>query len=117
MPRIKLTDQERAARKKASWSKAGKPNPSGMIGTPELWASIAESIIGKISNIDFTIQQKPDTLLNIFGFTSLPTFKELQSARNKLLMEKGIHPDHGGSEEMCRKVLEAYEQLKSRILK
>ena len=118
MPRVKLTDEERAAKKKAQWAKlaAGTPNTTGMVGTPELWASIAETVVSRIGRLDFSKVQPHSTLLEIFGFTAVPTYKELVAARNKLLREDGIHPDHGGSDAMCRKVLEAYEQLKKIVL-
>ena len=120
MARPRLTDAERAdreAKRKASWKieNVGSPNPSGVKGDHNLWASIAESVVGKVRKLDFSLDNKILTLLDIFGFTVLPTLKELITARNKLLLVDGIHPDKGGSVEMTRKVLEAFEILKKQI--
>ena len=115
MARVRLTDAEREAKRKASWLNNGSPNPSGVKGDPNLWKQIADSVIGKVRNLDFSVDNKLQTLLDIFGFTAMPTLIELNAARRKLLLVDGIHPDRGGSAEMTRKVLEAYEIIKKQI--
>lgn len=117
MARVKMTEEERVAKKKAAWAKivAGRPNPDGIIGSPDLWADIAATITGKLGKMDFTREQTGDALLDIFGFKKMPTLAELKTARARLLLHEGIHPDRGGSAEMTRKVLAAYEQLKRKI--
>ena len=119
MARAKMSEAEREAKKKASWAKivGGRPNPEGIVGSPSMWAGIAASIAGKLADMDF---EQPfvgsgDVLLDLFGFKKMPTMAELKSARNRILMEKGIHPDHGGTEEMFRKFNTAYERLKERV--
>jgi len=119
MPRKILTDEQRKAKKKAAWAKvvAGKPS-LGVAGTPEMWARIAESMGARFSRIwvpEFQADTHLAALLEVFGFDAMPTLAELKAQRRRILLGDGVHPDRGGSGEMTRKVLEAYDFLASRI--
>ena len=96
---------------------AGKPS-LGVAGNPEMWARIAETLGARFSRV-WTPEFKADAhlaaLLSVFGFSELPTLADLKAARKRLLIGEGIHPDHGGSDEMTRKVLEAFEFLALQI--
>lgn len=117
MARATLTDERRAAKKKAAWDKikAGRPNPSGRKGTEQVWAGIADSILSEwFPGIVF---QKPEgtreqQMLARLGLKTRPgTLAELRKAFGD--SSKATHPDLGGSAAAFRDVVEAWGELKT----
>lgn len=116
MPRIKLTDEERFAKKKErsrfSFSEAAYKNrydASKGFGSADEWIKAAEALVGgrlvlmhnvKTANADLTL----------FGLTELPDSVELlkKAYRNSLFV---YHPDHGGSDAQAIAARDAFERL------
>ena len=116
MPRVLLTEEQKRERKRAAFAKvvAGKPNPSGRRGSPEVWASIADELMNEyFPGVVFTspaTASRENKLLALLNLTALPSsLEELKTARNKALMT--AHPDKGGTAEATREVLRAYGEL------
>jgi len=78
---------------------------SGRRGSKAEWLAGARMIVG--------MAEEYHKYLSIFGFTTLPTRKQLRTAW-KLRM-KDIHPDVGGSDKDAALVNEAYEELSKLI--
>jgi hypothetical protein len=51
--------------------------------------------------------------LKIMGFSVMPTIAELKTAYRKAMMT--YHPDKGGTEEQCKKIMAAYSVLLEKL--
>lgn len=101
MSRPRLNNKERA---KDAWSenqfKKGRP------GNEKQWRAAAHDRFD--SEVEEEISNNP--YHNILGLKSAPkNIEELKRARNKMMMKN--HPDLGGSEEVAKKINEAFENL------
>ena len=116
MPRVRLTDEEREARRKErarhSFSDAAyshyNPRQDGYGSTDE-WIAAAEAIAGGATILTTkTTSINPD--LVIMHLTDWPAdIAGLKRAfRNSLFL---CHPDYGGSNEATRELLAAFERL------
>ena len=121
MPRAKLTDAEREERRRErsrrSFSEAAyrhyDPVQEGY-GSPEEWIRAAEGMangsagFGRIEGTRSPAKINAD--LQLFGLNEIPRAKqELLRAFRAAAM--AAHPDHGGTNEAIRAVLEAYQRL------
>jgi hypothetical protein len=122
MARVKMSDEEREAKRKAraaiSFSNAAyqhyDPAMEGY-GNLDDWLAVAEALAAAKG---FTGASKPRTTrftgrqsdLIALGLDVMPAdLTALKSAFRKKMF--GAHPDHGGSNEAARLVIEAYTRL------
>lgn len=89
----------------------------GVAGDARLWSAMAESLAARLGRLDFksACSGKLAEVLDIFGFSSVPSLADLKKARARLLLAEGIHPDKGGTAAEAAKVIEAYQFLKRQI--
>lgn len=118
MGRPRLSPEERETRRKAriafQFSDAAyehyDPSVEGY-GNAEEWARIAEELFGKAPP---TRRFTKNDWLTILGINYMPkTLDELKTVFRKAMMK--AHPDHGGTSEAARDVLEAYARIKSQM--
>jgi hypothetical protein len=116
MPRVKLTDEERAARIKArtvySFSDAAYKHydESEGFGSADEWIRIAEALLGGGAKLVFSKEDKNSKDLAYLNLFEMPATPELlkKAFRNSLFI---YHPDHGGSNEAVREAMAAFERL------
>ena len=124
MPRARLTDAEREERRRErsrrSFSEAAYRHydPAEGYGSPEEWMRAAEGMangsagFGRIEGAKSPARTTAD--LRAIGLDGMPqTKQELLRAFRAAAMT--AHPDHGGSNEAIRAVLEAYQRLLAQI--
>ena len=121
MPRAKLTDAEREARRrersKHSFSAAAYRHYDAEqegYGSPEEWIRAAEGMAGGQGRFERIEGAKSPEAINgdllLLNLHQMPESKpELLRAFRPAAMK--AHPDHGGSNEAIRAVLEAYQRL------
>jgi hypothetical protein len=118
MGRPRLTDEEREARRKErsrkSFSDAGfrHYDTSEGFGSADEWIGIAEAVAEGLGFL-FTrpsAGKRIDPDLAILNLDKMPdTIAGLKTAFRKVMQV--VHPDHGGTNEACRKALEAFSRL------
>jgi len=102
MPRKRLTDEERAERKRKAWDPNQFKKRSGA-GNADQWKRAAAHLT---SDDDSAAEY-----LAVLGLNELPkTLADLKKAR-RIAMQK-VHPDLGGTEKEAQAVNQAYEHLK-----
>ena len=103
MPK-RLTDEERAQRKKDSWAKlfaSYKTYDDGKRGSADQWKQVAQ----------YTTSSH-DANLQLLNLTSMPnSIDELKTAWKKIISVQ--HPDLGGDTANATKINDAYSQLKN----
>ena len=102
MGRPKLSEEERAERKKSAWN----PNQfrkTATNGSSDQWSAAARMLIqGQATGAQ--------ELLALLGLDEMPkSVGELQKARRKAMRK--AHPDVGGSEAAAQEINHAYEQV------
>lgn len=117
MPRVVLTPEEREVRRRArarrSFSNAAykhyDPKAEGF-GSAEEWVRAAERLAAGIPAFARSIGKAPSTDLAALFLDAMPeTVEALKRAfRNAMMV---AHPDHGGTNEQARAVLESYKRL------
>jgi len=112
MPRVRLTDEERAAKKKERWRKINSGEAYAKYddrlgrGSAEEWAKTAEAFVN--GNTTLLIPANDDLML--LGLDAIPeTKKLLYRAYRKTA--RTAHPDSGGSDAAFIAVKAAYERL------
>jgi hypothetical protein len=116
MPRARMSDAERQAKRKARNAftfsdrayKHYDPRTEGY-GGPDQWETIAEQLFGKVvAHGEFA------RYLTVLALTVMPSsLAELVTAFRAAMFK--AHPDHGGTDAEARAVLEAYAVLKKKI--
>ncbi len=74
------------------------------------WKRAWDEVMGHEDALRFLGQDSP---LTVMGFDSLPTAAELKKRYRDLMMLH--HPDKGGSEELTKKIIAAYSELKNKV--
>ena len=116
MARVRMTDAEREAKRRAriahSFSNAAYNHydTSDGFGSFEEWIRAAEMLTGGVATTRNEMQDDLDFLLLDTMPASLADLKK--AFRNAMFV---YHPDHGGSNEQARKALEAFGRLKSKF--
>lgn len=109
MPRRILTPEEREERRRANVAKflSSHRTHDGEWGDPAMWRRMAQGLL----------QKAPDELhvmLARLGLEAMPASPAaLKTARNRALFS--AHPDQGGTDQMAKDVLMAYEWLLIRM--
>lgn len=103
-------ERRAAERKRAFWAgethKTYDPKVEGF-GSPDEWEQMAFARFGMLPPARMGGLTEELVLLNL---AARPTMlAELKSAFRKAMMK--AHPDHGGSNEMARRVMEAFAKL------
>jgi len=109
MARYRLSDEERAQRKAENVARilAGRPNPTGHVGSEKLWRKLAESALMEKSG------RTGDPDLDMFGLSAQCTLGEIKAAYRRLMKE--LHPDLGGDVELAKAANAAYDRLRVRF--
>lgn len=125
MPRARLTDAEREERRRErsrrSFSEAAyhhySPAKEGY-GSPDEWMRAAEEMangsagFGRIEGTKSPAKTNAD--LQALGLDEVPRTKQ-ELLRTFRAAAMTAHPDHGGSNEAIRAVLDAYQRLLMQI--
>jgi len=124
MARPRLTDAERAQRKRENLEKVlrGKPNPSGHVGSEKLWRGAAEQVFeqvtgGKVFGEENETFFRPtgDRDLDFFGLTMTASWQDITKAYRAKM--KKVHPDSGTEPdlEMSKTTNTTYDRLRVRF--
>mgnify|MGYP001618457373 CR=1 FL=1 len=108
--RPRLTDEERAQRKRDSWNAILSQTRPYKVPTVD---EFVEDFVRRFGGVAVNTRETADEMLVYFGLPTTFTFQELRSKfREKISV---VHPDHGGSLDEARKCLSFYEALKARV--
>lgn len=120
MPRARLTEEERAERKRRAFAGAKfrqyDPNDGIGPGDPRQWRAAAGAAIG---GDGFTLEasqpaRRRNADLEMLNLTTMPTDKSALH-RAYRLAQRLAHPDAGGSDAKFIAVSEAYARLKAKL--
>lgn len=111
MPRKKLTDVEKAERKKRQWDPAFQKK-TDFRGKQEDWAEAGRLLLEKMGRLNQADLKK---YLDILGLEKIPANQpDLQRARRQAM--RHAHPDLGGSEKAAKLINEAFLKLQKEII-
>jgi len=122
-----------------NWDKYKTYDDSQGRGNPDIWKIIFESIFGEIPKGDFESEffkkfeketndfGKQKSYKNYFGTklkydsknnTSLSACKSMEELKKEFRSQMMIHhPDKGGNEETCKKIIAEYERMSYKLIK
>lgn len=106
MARKRLTDEERAEKRRRVWA---EPTNKGKPGNADQWRNAAKDRVGILEDVNLK------AYCTVLGLESMPkTQRELVKARNASMKE--YHPDvEGGSTVRAQKINEAFLMLSEHL--
>lgn len=108
--RPRLTDEERAQRKRDSWNAILNQTRPYKVPTVD---EFVEDFVRRFGGVAVDTRETADEMLVYFGLPTTFTLQELKTAfREKIRI---VHPDKGGSLDEARKCISFYEALKARV--
>ena len=98
-------------RKRNIWT---DPAPYGTYkgepGSPQQWRQAFDEVWRYASGVDTSDVKIGESPYAVLGLPNSASFDEVKASFKKLVLKH--HPDHGGDNETCRRVIAAFKQIK-----